>query len=648
MRDTRAASLYQLLNKVPGVYMVNLGNEQHTMSIRQPVTYNALYLYLEDGLPIRPTGIFNHNALYEINMNGVRDIEVIKGPASSLYGSNAIGGAVNFISQVPQTAEGERISVQGDGYHYYRADADAGLTAGKLGIYLGGYAAHQQESWQDYTNFDKYSGSIKTVYDFSSATRLTLTGTFNYLDTQTPGSLDSTRFYSRSYGSNQHFTYRRVNALRSSFRIDHTWDERNATFLTFFFRDNSTGQLPSYFISDVRNSSGQYLKSTGQENNQSFNSYGFLLQHRANFNFLRSRFITGIYLDSSPSTYYARLLNISKDIANNYYTGYTNTNFLLDDYSIKLFNTAAYMEYEIHPAESLRLVAGLRYDNVIYNFKNKLPATSAKYKQEEKNNFNIAAPKLGVTYDLGKGIGLYTNFSVGFQPPETSYLYSSRQMTPLKEAVFYNYELGGWLPLFNNKLNLELTAYNMEGKNEIISVLMSDNTTQKQNAGATRHTGLEYSLIWLPSSEWRVRFGGTHSAHRYVEYSEVNSGKTVKYNGNRMINAPRWIANSEITWKPGFIEGFRTSAEWQHIGRYYVNSANSKTYNGFDIFNLRLGYDLRKTVARGAGIWFNVLNLSDELYANTVTGNKYGVTYNAAPPRTFSLGLSYTFFRRSK
>jgi outer membrane receptor protein involved in Fe transport len=71
------------------------------MAIRQPITYNALYLYMEDGLPIRPTGMFNHNSLYEINMSGVRDIEVIKGPASSLYGSNAIGGAINFITQGP-------------------------------------------------------------------------------------------------------------------------------------------------------------------------------------------------------------------------------------------------------------------------------------------------------------------------------------------------------------------------------------------------------------------------------------------------------------------------------------------------------------------------------------------------------------------
>jgi iron complex outermembrane receptor protein len=112
--------------------MVDLGNEQHTMAIRQPITYNALYLYMEDGLPIRPTGIFNHNSLYEINMSGVRDIEVIKGPASSLYGSNAIGGAVNFITQGPPAGYAANVSVQGDNYHYRRVDADGGFTRASL------------------------------------------------------------------------------------------------------------------------------------------------------------------------------------------------------------------------------------------------------------------------------------------------------------------------------------------------------------------------------------------------------------------------------------------------------------------------------------------------------------------------------------
>jgi hypothetical protein len=62
--------------------MSNIGNEQHMMAIRQPISTSAYYLYLEDGLPIRPMGIFNHNALLEINQFNVESVEVVKGPVS--------------------------------------------------------------------------------------------------------------------------------------------------------------------------------------------------------------------------------------------------------------------------------------------------------------------------------------------------------------------------------------------------------------------------------------------------------------------------------------------------------------------------------------------------------------------------------------
>ncbi|RZA04158.1 MAG: TonB-dependent receptor [Sphingobacteriaceae bacterium] len=642
IQDTKATALYQLLNKVPGVYMVNLGNEQHTMAIRQPITYNALYLYMEDGVPIRPTGIFNHNALYEINMSGVKDIEVIKGPASSLYGSNSIGGAINFITQGPPAGYAGNFSIQGDNYNYRRVDADGGFTKGKFGLYIGGYAVKQRNGWQDYSDFDKYSVNFKTTYDFSSKTKLTTTAAYNYLNTQTPGSLDATRFYSRNYGSNNRFTYRKVEAFRAGANLQHTWNEKSSTFLTLFYRTNTTAQLPSYFISDVR-VAGVYVSSNGQVNDQRFNSYGLLTQHRMDFDFLNSRLIVGAYVDNSPSSFYAQYLNINKDVANNYYTGFTNTGVYIDDYRINLFNTAAYTQYQMNPVKPLRIVLGLRYDRVRYNFNNNLPPSNTKYKQQETNDFNIVAPKVGLTYDLGNNKGLYANYSVGFQPPETGGLYSSRQVSPLKQATFNNYEIGGWLSALDKKMFFEVSLYSLEGKNEIITQLLPDNTTQNQNAGATLHRGIEYSLTYAPVNSLSFRFGGTNARHTYVDYSEVISGKNVSYNGKTMNNAPNWIANSEITYKPNYFKGFRIAAEWQHLDGFFTNPANTKSYSGYNIYNLRMGYNFTSKAIKGAGIWFNALNITNALYATNVVSNQYGDTYTAAPPRVFTLGVSYSF-----
>ncbi|MEO8822083.1 MAG: carboxypeptidase-like regulatory domain-containing protein, partial [Ginsengibacter sp.] len=59
INETKASRLDMLVNQVPGVFMVDLGNEQHSMSVRQPLGYSSLFLYLEDGIPIRTVGDFN-------------------------------------------------------------------------------------------------------------------------------------------------------------------------------------------------------------------------------------------------------------------------------------------------------------------------------------------------------------------------------------------------------------------------------------------------------------------------------------------------------------------------------------------------------------------------------------------------------------
>jgi len=99
LEETKAFGIEQIVNQVPGVFMSTSNassNEQHFMAIRSPISTKSLFLYVEDGLPIRPVAVFNHNALLEMNNTTFGRVEVLKGPASSIYGSEAIGGSLNF------------------------------------------------------------------------------------------------------------------------------------------------------------------------------------------------------------------------------------------------------------------------------------------------------------------------------------------------------------------------------------------------------------------------------------------------------------------------------------------------------------------------------------------------------------------------
>ena len=292
--------------------MVNLNNEQHAMAIRQPMSFSAYYLYLEDGLPIRPMGVFNHNALLEVNQFAISSIEVVKGPVSSIYGPEAVGGAVNFISQRPTAVPTARVGVQFNDYGFRRVQFGAGAKLGKFGFYVGGLSSKQTDSWMTNSDYDKTSINARLEYHLSNQTRLI--GTFVYSDyfSNTSGSVDSIAFYNRSYVSTSDFTYRKSEAIRSRLSLEHDWNSKSKSTITVFQRDNELGQNPTYRIRWRADRNPE--TATGEINSNEFESYGLLAQHSQGFDFLNSKIIGGAMYDYSPTQYSAYQLDLNTEL----------------------------------------------------------------------------------------------------------------------------------------------------------------------------------------------------------------------------------------------------------------------------------------------------------------------------------------------
>ena len=276
INDTKATRIDELVNKVPGVFMVDLGNEQHSMSVRQPLGYNNLFLYLEDGIPIRTVGDFNHNALIEINQASMQRIELIKGPASSLYGSEAVGGAINFITAAPSQFLTGKVAAEADSRGYKRTDFNMSNTYKKLGLYFGGYYADQDQPVAEHNDFNKAALTFRADYAFDSKTKLTAVADYIRYKTDQKGGLDSAHFYNEDYTSFYRFTYRKVDAFRVRATLSKKWNDNNSTTFTLLHRNTSIGQNPFYYISDVAENSS---KANGQVNEDAFKSYGAIVQH---------------------------------------------------------------------------------------------------------------------------------------------------------------------------------------------------------------------------------------------------------------------------------------------------------------------------------------------------------------------------------
>lgn len=629
LRETKATSLEQVLNKVSGVYMVDLGNEQHTMAIRQPIGYRSLFLYLEDGIPIRTTGDFNHNALIEINMAALKTIEVIRGPASSLYGSEAVGGAVNFITSSPSILPTARIQAEMSNWGYKRTDFSVSGTKGKLGVLVGGYYADQRNGYLEHSDFHKLALTLKTQYQFSD--RTTWTNSVSLIDYKTDqtGGVDSANFFSKNYQSFHTFSYRMVKSLRVRSTVEHQWNDLNTTNFTAFYRHNEIGQNPFYAIKTTSDP----LKARGEINSDAFQSYGLLVQHKKRFAWKNASLIAGVSADYSPATYFAQYIDVDRDAAG-YYTGFTATDSVLTDYHAGLMNTAIYAQTEMSPVEKLKVIAALRYDRMDYDFDNYLPPSAFTGSPDERNYFHAWTPKLGLTYDFGRDRGVYANYSVGFAPPNISELYRGVKVPSLRSANYNNYEIGGWFAFAKNKGYVDISLYRMDGSNEIVSVRLADGSSENRNAGKTRHSGVEWNLRYAPVPAILLRSGGTWAQHDFIHYED--KGKL--YDGNRMNGAPAVITNAEITWKPAFLRGIRTGIEWQHVGKYFMDPANTEQYSGYELFNARVGYS-----TGGFECWVNCRNIADVMYATTVEKSAFGKSYRPGPNRTFNFGVAYTF-----
>ena len=365
MEDTKATRIDQLMNKISGVNMVNLGNEQHQMSIRQPMTTKSLFLYLEDGIPIRTTGVYNHNALLEMNMPAAKQIEVIKGPASSLYGAEAIGGAVNIITQAPPAVLTAQVSIQANNNGYKRTDLQVGKTYGKFGLLVSGYYANRHNGPVDHSDFHKTGITIRGDYAISEKTKWVNNITYVDYYSDMLGSLDSAHFANKDYSTPQTFTYRKVPAFRYKSQLFHQWNNNSATQVSFVYRNNSVQQNPSY---RVKNSATDASKAFGEINESAFNTYMLIAQHQQSFDFLNSKLIAGISLDNSPSTYNSNFININRD-GRGYYVSYNTTDSVLSQYKTGINNLASYLHYEAELVKGLKLTAALRYDYYHYNLR---------------------------------------------------------------------------------------------------------------------------------------------------------------------------------------------------------------------------------------------------------------------------------------
>jgi len=624
--DVNPSHPSQIMGKIPGVWVNSTSGEGHMTSIRQPLSTSPLYLYLENGVPTRSTGFFNHNALYEINIPQADGIEVIKGPGTALYGSDAIGGVINVSSgKVPARSQ-YGATIEGGSYGFKRALLSGGTTRGMNGIRLD-LNLSDSEGWRNNTAYQRQSATLRWERRIGSTSLLKTVFAWSNIDQEPAGAsaISEEDFKADARTNYTPISYRTVKSFRASSAYERYYSS-SLLSITPFVRFSSMDLLPNWALT--------FDPAIWEAQNVSI---GAQLKWRKDIDAYRTRIVLGSDLDLSPGE--RREYSIDPTKEGKIYTSYVEGDDQYN-YDVTYRQASPFVHAELSPVPKVRLNAGLRLDVMGYSYTNNLSEVSTgrhRRPGSDSRSYTHLSPKLGFTFQATERLNAFASYRHAFRVPSERQLFrqgSSSNTIDLDPVKVDSYEAGirGQL---SEQTSFELTAFSMQKKDDIVAFVFEDGTRGSVNAGETSHRGIETGLSIAPVTGLSLSTAYTLAVHEYEKW-ETQLGEDLS--GNEMEVAPRTILNAEAAYSLPLLSGFSIALEWNRLGSYWTDSKNSTKYDGHDVFNLRTSLKVTESVT----ILGRVGNLTDVLYAERVTHNAFrGDEFAPGAPRTVNISIRY-------
>jgi len=642
IRQTVPTHPQQILSQVPGVAVAVTNGEGHTTAIRQPFTTSPLYLFLEDGLPIRPTGFFNHNALYELNIPMAGGIEVVRGPGSALYGSDAIGGVVNVLTRIPSAGAGVGVNAEIGGFGWRRAMVDGDTGATSVGAAHADVNLTHTDGWRDETAYDRQSGTVRLDSSLG-ATQLKTIVSAAHIDQETGANspLVYGDYINDPMRNNFPIAFRKVRALRLSSEIEREFGD-GLLAITPYARANSMDLLASFLLSSD--------PTISYSSNRSF---GVQAKWRQDVpSFLRARVIAGVDVDVSPGERQEDRLNVtvSGTGAFRVFSDYSVAGRIYD-YDVTFTQVSPYLHGEVSATENLRFTLGLRYDRLGYKLDNHVAAAFTQagganfYGQVANTNvdFERLSPKFGLTHAIDDRSSVYAAYNTGFRVPSESQLFRpsvsansadainraqlSVDLQPIKATQV---ELG--LRSRFSEFNYNVVVFDLTKRDDLASQRdLATNVTTNVNAGKTEHRGIELGWGLALGAQWRLDAAWSYTKHKYVDWVTA----TASFSGKEMEAAPRQLGNTRLTWRPR--QSLMAQLEWIRIGAYWLEASNSSAfprYPGHDLVNLRTSWQVDPLWS----VFARLYNVADKRHADSAQISSNTPVYSPGLPRTYYVG----------
>lgn len=390
--ETLADRPADILNRVPGVNIQMNSGQEHLIAIRSPVLTagagQGSFLILENGVPTRAAAFGNVNSLIEPHHELASAIEVVRGPGSARYGSNAVHGLVNVI--LPEPGRGQLIRGAYGSLDRWRGDASFGIgPAAKLNL-----SFLEDAGWRQSTGVSQQKASLVGVTELRGWDATGWISASN-LNQETAGFIQGPKAYrDRSLA--------RTNPNPDAFRD--AWSARAAAR---FSRPYSEGEisLTPHFNSQAMIFSQHFLPYGGIEKNGHTHGGAMLRYDNALSDKVRWRAGSDIGLASGYLKEIQPLPNPNPAFPQGIHY----------DYKVLTQTIALWTDIEYDFGNGVRAIAGLRGEDHHYDYTTRANAgINGRFNvpANRTDRYNFLTPKLGLIWERGWG-QYYANYARG-------------------------------------------------------------------------------------------------------------------------------------------------------------------------------------------------------------------------------------------
>ena len=622
--------IQESLNYIAGAGVQRGNGQEYLPALRSPVLTGAGacggILAAEDGIPLRAAGFCNINELFEAHGEMAQRIDVIKGPASALYGSNAIHGVINVIT--PDTTQGDGIlGVDYGSYGFHRVKLQEGKDFGGSGV---GIAASltRDTGYRDDEGVDQEKVSLRHRLEWDN-TVITSGMTYTHLDQETAGYIEGFESYkdtqiARSNPNPEAF--RNARSFRLWSKFDTTFEGGHALSVTPYIR-NQDMRFRMHFLP------GKPLEENAQKGVGVLSQFNYVVNDRISLDVgVDAEYTEGELTQSQQGPTEGSAFLVETIPAGKHY-----------DYDVDATLLAPFFALNWQD-DKWAIQLGGRFETMRYDYVNNMNTGRVRENGTEcgfggcrysrpadsENDYNNFSPKLSLRYQLSPQIQLFGGVARGYRAPQATELYRlqrAQTVTELESVTADNVELGITGSLLSG--GYTLSFYSLEKDN----VIYRDSDFFNVSNGETWHRGVELTFDQQLSDVLRVDFAGTYARHTY-EHSQLSGEQDIK--GNDIDTAPKVLFNTRLSYD--VTEEIQAQLEWQHVSSYYTDAENLNEYDGHDLVHGRISWDVTNSIT----LYARINNMLDTEYAERADYTSFsGPRYFPGRPRNFMLSASF-------